>query len=380
MSATSHAAFDAPPLPRYRYHHKSGTWRKEKVQAADDAANTAAPHGFSDDLHNQNSNTAPHQHTSAGAAANRRGGGGVIAAGTSPTRGRAMHVPFESSYDYFLRSVKPPALRRTPAEREALRRDATRIPLRDFEAALFRAQSANAGGRRLRGGSDAAERGSSASRTRKSTEAAATCPAAARCGGLHPLIGYASTASLPAVYAAMAGLKSHPLNFNPTTSLGDRLSCAEFHTFLAAVGPREVLSSAYADALFRTLPSYAGDTDTVDVLAVLTLLIDHRYHPQFDANVTALFRSFDLDGRDVIAMEAVQPPVLRAWAAVRTFGNLREQWTRFADVMAEEVRGGAVRLPRLPELVSRNAVRAFLTCTDALYAASCTLDLDGGSL
>jgi hypothetical protein len=361
MSSTSRSAFNAPPLPRYRYHHKTGTWRKEKVQSGE--------------------STDPRPHRGTGAVHTTTAGAAPAAA----VHLSSQAVPFESSYDYFLRAVKPPAPRRTQAEREARRRDATRVPIRDFEAALFKNQSVGVGGRRLRVASDAQERSSSGQRAHKSVESthaatAATTSASPVAAELHPFVGYASAASMPAVYTALSACKPQPLNFTATPTLDDRLSRAEFHALLSAIGPVGVLSTSYEDAMFHTLPSYAGDTDTVEALAVLTLLLDHRYHPQFNANVAALFRSFDVEDKGVIALEALHPDVLTAWAEMRTYGNLREQWNHFAAVMEEEMNSGAVRFPHVPELVPRNVVRALLICTEALYAAACSLDLDGGSL
>lgn len=347
MSSASQCAFDAPPLPRYRYHRKTGAWRKERV-AVLDAANTTGGGAFS------------------GTAA-------AAVAATSP------HAPFESSYDFFLRAVAPPQAKRPAAERDTRKRDTTRVPIRDFEAALFKNQAVAPGGRRGRGAGEVQERRGSSLRPRKSAVETAA-PTTATTAALHPLIGFASTTAIPALYAALAAHRSRPLNFAAHCTADDRLSRSEFRTFLAAVGPVRVLSGAYQDTMFRTLPSYETDTDTVAVLAVLVLLLDHRYHPRFEANVNALFRCFDVDARGAIALEVLHPAVIMAWAEVRTFGGLRDQWRRLSAVLADEMENAAARFPHLPELVPRGAVRALLSCTEALYAAMCTLDLDGGSI
>ncbi|KPA78385.1 hypothetical protein ABB37_06499 [Leptomonas pyrrhocoris] len=350
MPGTSSSAFDVPPLPRFRYHRKSGTWRKEKVPPTNASAGTSPTDARPCD-------------------------GDITAAGAAT---QTTHEPFESSYDYFLRSVRPPPPKWTQAERDAHRREATRGPIRDFEAALFKNQSYAVSGRRLRSAGEMHERGGTA--TRRARKSLDSMHSITMTTSLHPLIGYASTASMPAVYAAIATLKPHPLNFASTLSLDDRLERSEFHEFLSAIGPIEVLSPSYEDTMFRTLPSYAADTETAEVLAVLTLLLDHRYHPQFESNITAIFRSFDVDEKGVVALEALHPQVILAWAETRTFGKLREQWSSFSAVVANEVNSGAATFLHLPTLMPRNAVRAFLTCTEALYAAACSLDLDGGSL
>ncbi|KPI84785.1 hypothetical protein ABL78_6168 [Leptomonas seymouri] len=348
----SQCTFSAPPLPRFRYHHKTGTWRKENVPPNDEATvMTVTLRPYCSD--------------------------GTIA-GASTHAVQAMYAPFESSYDFFLRSVKPPPSRWTQAERDARRREATRIPIRDFEVALLRSHSCTVNGRRLRslsevqGWSSAVSEGAHRSKDLRLL----TTPAAA----LHPLVGYASTASMPAVFAALASLKPNPLNFMSALLLEDRINRSEFHEFLSTIGPIDALSTSYEDMMFRALPSYSADTETVEVLAVLTLLLDHHHHPQFELNITAIFRSFDVDERGVVALEVLHPEVISAWANVRTFGKLREQWSRFSAVMAAERRSGAVKFPRIPELVPRNALRAFLCCAEGLYMAACSLDLDGGSL
>lgn len=351
MPTTSQGVFDVPPLPRYRYNRKTGTWQKEETQPDEAAAHT-----------HDGSNTAAPAPNGAAAA--------------------ARYTPFESSYDFFLRTVKPSLPKRTQAERNACKREATNASIRDFEAALYRRQSTAMGGRRLHVTSETPERSGSAQRVHSSTITATSAPAGAAAEGLlHPLVGYASTASMPAVYAAIAALKPHPLNFASSSPAQDeRLDRQEFYTFLAAVGPAEVLSKSYADAMLCSLPSFDSGSGTVAVLAVLTLLLDHRYHSRFDANVTALFRAFDVEQRGVVAVEVLHPDLIAAWAEVRTFGKLREQWTRLAAVIAEEMSSAAVSFPHMPELVPRAALRAFFSCSEALYAAMCSLDLDGSSL
>ncbi|KAK7196746.1 hypothetical protein NESM_000614400 [Novymonas esmeraldas] len=332
MSATPpHSPLHAPPLPRYRYHPKTGAWRKERV--AEDAAGT---------------------------------GGGGAAAASSPVSGPVSSSTFESSYDFFLRSVRPPVQHLAAAEREERRRDATNAKLRQFEAGLLPRPATAVKGKML---------------SATTIEHRSTADSVGPSGVLHPLIGYASTVSLPAVYAALALVKDHPLSFAAaTTAPENQLTRGDFHELLTHVGPAEVLSAAYADTMFASLPSYDVDSDTVSAPAVFTLVVEHRHHPRLNTNVAALFDAFDPDARGVVPAEVLAPDVLTAWAVQRTFGNLRDQWQRFAAVIERERGRAAAALPLLPPLASRAVVRAALCSVAGIYTAACSLDLDGSSL
>ncbi|CBZ26941.1 conserved hypothetical protein [Leishmania mexicana MHOM/GT/2001/U1103] len=196
---------------------------------------------------------------------------------------------------------------------------------------------------------------------------------------LHPLVGYASTVSLPTVYSALVKVTNRVLSFAAAGG-EDRLSREGFRELLALIGPAEVLSAEYADRMFTTLPSYNADSDTTEALAIFTLLIEHRHHPRLNSNVEALFGAFDTDAKGVVPAEVLYPNVLADWASQRTFGNLRDQWQRFAAVISLESERNTDALPLLPPLASRTAIRAALCSVAAIYTATCSLDLDGSSL
>ncbi|GET88441.1 hypothetical protein, conserved [Leishmania tarentolae] len=331
MPTPPHSPLHAPPLPRYRYHPKTGMWRKERVSKNGAFAETTTDAAV----------------TSASAAP-----------GPTPSE------PFESSYDYFLRSSRPPVHRIPAGEREELLREHTNAKLREFETYLL-AKGATA------------KRGTLHSLTINDDKSASKAlePSAQ----LHPLVGYASTVSLPTVYLALVKVMGRVLSF---ASVGEeyQLSRGGFQELLALIGPTEVLSAEYADAMFTSLPSYDTDSDTAEALAIFTLLIKHRYHPRLNSNVEALFGAFDTDVKGVVPAEILCPDVLTAWATQRTFGNLRDQWQRFAAVIRRESGNSAAAFPLLPPLASRTAIRAALCSVDAIYEAACSLDLDGDSL
>ncbi|KAG5505826.1 hypothetical protein JKF63_05162 [Porcisia hertigi] len=339
MSTAPHSTLHAPPLPRYRYHAKTGVWRKERVAdggvcggTARNAATTAVPAALEG----------------------------------------ASSKPFESSFDYFLRSARPPAHRISAAEREELRRQRTNAKLHEFENSLQTHRVATTT-RELHSSAGVSHRGSAQNDDRiglGSSEAS---------GALHPLVGYASTVSLPAVYTALMRVVGHALSFT-VAGQEDLLSRQSFQELLALLGPVEVLSDEYVSTIFTSLPSYNAFTDTADALAIFTLLIEYRHHPRLDSNLAALFEAFDTDDKGVVPAEVLSPDVLLAWAAQHTFGNLRDQWQRFAAVIRKEKECDPERLPLLPPLASRTAIRAALCSVDAIYAAACSLDLNGDSL
>ncbi|CAJ1025295.1 hypothetical protein Q4I30_003823 [Leishmania utingensis] len=196
---------------------------------------------------------------------------------------------------------------------------------------------------------------------------------------LHPLVGYASTVTLPAVYSAVVKVTGRVLSLSAAEQ-ENRLSRETFHELLAFIGPLEVLSDEYVVKMFTTLPSYDVDSDTTEALAIFTLLIEHRHHPRLNSNVEALFEAFDADAKGIVPAEVLHSEVLMAWATQHTFGNLRDQWQRLAAVISTERRRNSDMLPLMPSMASRSAIRAALCSVTAIYVAACSLDLDGGSL
>ncbi|CAJ1988670.1 hypothetical protein conserved [Leishmania donovani] len=331
MPTPPHSPLHAPPLPRYRYHPKTGVWRKERVPEDGACAGTTTD---------------------------------TTAAIASPASGPTPSEPFESSYDYFLRSLRPPVHRIPAAKREELFRERTNAKLRQFEMHLL-PKAATVTKRNMHG----LITGDDCSMT-KTLEPSAQ---------LHPLVGYASAVSLPTVYSALVKVTGRVLSF-AAAGEEDRLSREGFRELLALIGPAEVLSTKYADTMFTSLPSYNADSDTTEALAIFTLLIEHRHHPRLNSNVEALFGAFDTDVKGVVPAEALYPDVLAAWAVQRTYGNLRDQWQRFAAVISMESERSADAFPLLPPLASRTAIRAALCSAAAIYTAACSLDLDGSSL
>ncbi|KAG5479512.1 hypothetical protein LSCM1_04778 [Leishmania martiniquensis] len=339
MSGPPHSSLHVPPLPRYRYHPQSGAWRRERV---------------------------PEDGARAGTATN------TCVGASSPAPGPTPGEPFESTFDYFLRSLRPPVRRAPAAEREERLRQPTNAKLREFEMhSLPKAATATQYKMRRLTITD--------HRSTATDDDHSTASAFRTSGPLHPLVGYASTASLPAVYAALVKVMGRALSF-AAEAQEDRLSRESFRELLAFIGPAEILSIEYSASMFTSLPSYDADSDTVEALSTFTLLMEHRYHPRLITNVEALFEAFDTEAEGVVPAEVLYPDVLMAWAAQHTFGNLRDQWQRFAAIIEEERGSCANALPLMPPLASHTAIRAALCSTPAIYAAACSLDLDGGSL
>lgn len=347
MTSPTHTHLHAPPLPRYRYHPKTGLWRKERVQAEDDGATAAAIFNAT---------------------------GTVQTAGApSPAAAKAPTEPFESSYDFFLRSVRPPVQQLSPAEREEWLRERTSATLRLFESHLLNSPRWGSSKGRTAGASATSHRAPTAAGLHSPRSTSITLTP------LHPLVGYASTAALPAIYAALMEVMGHPLSF-ATTTPQDCLTRGQFRTLLGLIGPAEVLSTEYADTMFASLPSYDVGEDSVSAAAVFTLLMEHRHHPRLNVNVEALFDAFDSSAKGVVPAEVLNADVLLAWATQRTFGNLRDQWQRFAGVIEREQSRNADKLPLMPSLASRTAIAGALCSVPNIYAAACSLDLDGASL
>ncbi|KAG5479900.1 hypothetical protein LSCM4_05908 [Leishmania orientalis] len=339
MSTPPHSPLHAPPLPRYRYHPKTGAWRKERVpeDGARAVTTTKATIGTA-----------------------------------SPAPGPKPSEPFESSFDYFLRSLRPPVRRLPAAEREERLRQHTNAKLRQFEMHCL-PLAATATQCKMHRSAITDHRSTVADDDHSTTNTSRPS------GPLHPLVGYASTATLPAVYSALVKVLGRALSF-AAAAQEDRLSRENFHELLALIGPAGVLSSEYAADMFTSLPSYDADSDTVEALATFTLLMEHRHHPRLNINVEALFEAFDTEARGLVPAEVLYPDVLMAWAAQRTFGNLRDQWQRFAAVIGTERERCADAFPLMPPLSSRAVIRAALCSAPTIYAAACSLDLDGGSL
>lgn len=268
----------------------------------------------------------------------------------------AQAQPFESSYDYFLHHSYATQNTKTGKERNAQERDQTIAQIETFKNTHFPEKNEQIF-KKKRTGSEDSDTGAPLS-------------------DVNPILGYLNGVSLGQLFDALVMIKG---SVSPPSAALDpaaaHLNQEDFHELLSLVGNVDLLSKDYEARMYNGFAtvSAAGAVTPYDVF---TYVVDHTYHPKLNLTAEMLFFAFDLEKRNVIPIEALHPRVVEAWAEENTFGNLRENWTKFAEALRSETSLGKHMVGE-NTFLDPQTVRALLASSDSLFAVANTVDLEG---
>lgn len=316
---------DSTPLPRYRYHHSTGQWRKEVI-----ACITAAE-------------VAEKQ------------------AKLKKEIIKKVQGSPESSFDYFLRKSYAVEKAVDAAARETKQRDHTRIHMETFQ----RAHLSN-----IRKVTSEVEANSAILPIPALPEGGASDESS------NPVLGFLMGVAPHVLYESLVNIKGPIFPLSPLEKLPS-LDLSQFIALLHQVRPETRLSEDYMRRMFVGLPIYSKFFDHVAAFDFYTYVLDHTYHPHLDGNVEMLFHAFDPKGRDLIPIEALNARVVAAYAELSTFGNLRESWLQLSNALAEVEEDGGLPWD-VPPILDMTITAAVLASSERLYEVVNSVDLEGG--
>lgn len=364
MSLSPASPLQAPPLPRLRYHSKTGTWKKELLNRTRASPRTTV-------------STLEH------------------VKGTSLVDSQRT-VQFESSFDYFLRQSIPFHRSTSRTAIQARQARDTEEQIRLFERRWLKQSNRVSFVQH-----DVLEHHHStfSPNVHIADDSSTDSEVVAHRAVPHLITGLVASLPLYSIFETLTAVKGRWPLF-PTSAGGleeeamveeveaeaqsirhsGRLSWTDFQSFLSLLEQDYTLTASYAEHIFLSLPSYDCHTHSIDVFTLFSYLVDARRSKHLFKNVEMIFKACDIDKRGLVTVEALNPRVLKAWAELNTYGNLQNQWMSFADaLMLNRMHTDAVQ-PLLCDLMNPEMLRAYLSSSELLYSAATSLDLEGGTL